>query len=97
MCIGNKYQTERVVEPWVAYIVLFVFIMYCIGSTVYNAKKLRHIHFIKKRDGYIYDKSDITFDDNKTLVKIVIYCFIAGTLGGIVGIAGGIILNPLFL
>ena len=28
---------------------------------------------------------------------MIVYCFIAGILGGIVGIAGGIILGPLFL
>ena len=45
----------------------------------------------------MYDKADITFSDNKSLFLVVLYCFIAGTLGGIVGIAGGIILGPLFL
>ena len=74
-----------------------VFVAYSFVSTYLNAKKLRHIHFIKRRDGYIYDKSDITFDDNKSIILMVLYCFIAGVLGGIVGIAGGIILGPLFL
>jgi uncharacterized membrane protein YfcA len=39
----------------------------------------------------------LRFDNNKSLIKIIIICFIAGTMGGIVGIAGGIILGPLFL
>jgi hypothetical protein len=76
---------------------LGIFIIYSIISTIYNSKELKRIHFIKKRDGYQFDKADFKFDDNKILIMTVVYCFVAGTLGGIVGIAGGIILGPLFL
>lgn len=74
-----------------------MFILYTIASTIYNAKEIRRIHAIKRRDGYYFDPKDLRFDDNKSLIKMTIICFIAGTMGGIVGIAGGIILGPLFL
>jgi hypothetical protein len=74
-----------------------VFIVYAIASTVINAKKIRKIHEIKEKEGYYYDPKDFRFNDNKSLFRISIICFLAGTMGGIVGIAGGIILGPLFL
>ena len=52
---------------------------------------------IKQRDGYSYDKTDLTYDNNKSIMKTITITFAAGTLGGIVGIAGGMILNPLLL
>lgn len=76
---------------------IIFFILYALISTYFNAKELRRIHMIKRRDGYVYDPKDITFEDNKSMLLVIIYCFIAGVLGGIVGIAGGIILGPLFL
>ncbi len=71
--------------------------MYTLASTIYNARRLRRIHFIKKRDGYEYDQSDIAYEDNKIILKIIIVCHLSGIMGGIVGIAGGIILGPVFL
>ena len=71
--------------------------MYSLISTYYNFKNLKHIHLIKRRDNYPFDKNDLTYEDNKSLFKIIIMCHISGVLGGIVGIAGGIILGPLFL
>ena len=76
---------------------VIVFFIYTIASTLYNAKDIRRIHAIKRRDGYYFDPKDMVFDDNKSLIKITTICFLAGTMGGIVGIAGGIILGPLFL
>lgn len=97
MCIGSKYQKDKLVSIEVAVIVVILFIVYTVISTVYNAKLIRKIHDIKKRDGYYFDPKDLRFDNDKSLIKIIIICFIAGTMGGIVGIAGGIILGPLFL
>jgi uncharacterized membrane protein YfcA len=76
---------------------LAVFLVYTFFSSYLNAKELRQIHIIKHRDGYEYDPSDIKFDDNKSIYLMMLYTFIAGLLGGIVGIGGGIILSPLFL
>ena len=95
--LQNKYQSEPPIEPMYAYMILFCFCVYTAVSTYYNARILKKIHEIKRRDGYEYDPTDIRYDNDKTLMKIIASCFVAGTLGGIVGIAGGIILGPLFL
>lgn len=79
------------------YTAVAIYIAYTIASTIYNAKTLRRIHRIKTRDGYRYDPSDITYEDNWTMVKIIVVCHISGIMGGIVGVAGGIILGPVFL
>jgi len=97
MCVGSKYQKEKLVSTEVAIIAVIVFIIYTVVSTVYNAKLIRKIHEIKKKEGYYFDPKDLRFDNDKSLIKIMIICFIAGMMGGIVGIAGGIILGPLFL
>lgn len=52
---------------------------------------------IKKRDGYAYDKADLIFEDTRALFKVTSFCFILGMLGGVTGIAGGIVLTPHFL
>lgn len=68
MLMGSKYQVDQLVEPIFAYIVLTIFILYAIISTIINARALRRIHKVKRRDGYVFDPSDISFDDNKTLL-----------------------------
>lgn len=76
---------------------LAAFVVYTGISTWFNAIELKRIHTIKKRDGYKFDASDINYDKAATIVMVIAICFMAGLLGGIVGIAGGIILNPIFL
>jgi len=76
---------------------IVVFLMYTFYSSYVNAKEIRRVHDIKRRDGYEFDANDIKFDDNKSIMKVIAYTFVAGLLGGIVGIGGGIILSPIFL
>ena len=80
-----------------SYISLGLFILYSSFSTYYNFLNLKHIHLIKRRDNYPFDKNDFIYEDNISLIKMIIMCHISGILGGIVGIAGGIILGPLLL
>lgn len=94
--VGNKYQSERLPAIY-GYLMIGVFLLYTFYSSYENAREIRRIHSVKKRDGYEFDANDIKFDDNKSILKVVAYTFIAGLLGGIVGIGGGIILSPLFL
>lgn len=65
--------------------------------TYFNAKEIKRIHIIKKRDNYPYDKQDYKFESDAAILKMIIICFAAGCIGGVVGIAGGLILAPVFL
>lgn len=94
--VGNKYQSERMPAIY-GYLMIGVFMLYTFYSSYGNAREIRRIHSVKKRDGYEFDASDIKFDDDKSIIKVVAYTFIAGLLGGIVGIGVGIILASLFL
>ena len=77
--------------------VFLVFAAYALGMTVYNAKKARRINELKTIEGYPFDPNDLKFNSYKTIGIIVGICFLTGILGGVIGIAGGIILAPLFL
>ena len=65
--------------------------------TLHNAKRLKHLHHLKVEEDYPFDKNDLTYENNQKIFNMVFMCFVSGVLGGIVGIAGGIILAPLFL
>lgn len=84
-------------SDFVAIVVLVLYVIYSIASTIYNAREIKKIHEIKLKNGYNYHEADIKYKDNKSIYLVVGICFLAGMLGGIVGIAGGIVLNPLFL
>jgi uncharacterized membrane protein YfcA len=43
------------------------------------------------------DEADLNFEDRKVIKKLVLGCFLSGMLSGILGIAGGTIMGPLFL
>lgn len=97
MFLGNNYQAEPLVSKSIAYISVVVFALFCLTLSYINVKEIKTIHDVKRQFAYRYDATDITFDDKASLYRVIIICFIAGCLGGIVGIAGGIILAPLFL
>lgn len=73
-----------------------MFVGYCIHATIMNSRMVTEIHKIKRRENYDFDEADIRFDKRKILF-LVISCFFAGMLSGILGIAGGTIMSPLFL
>jgi uncharacterized membrane protein YfcA len=96
MIVGNKYQKERLPAIY-GYLMIGVFLLYTFYSSYGNAGEIRRIHSVKERDGYEFDANDIKFDDNKSIIKVLAYTFIAGLIGGIVGIGVGIVLSSLFL
>jgi uncharacterized membrane protein YfcA len=65
--------------------------------TYFSAKKLFLIHEIKNRDGYQWDKNDTKFESLGDICQMATACFIAALLCGCTGIAGGMVLGPLFL
>ena len=95
--IGNVYESDNLLSKVYAGITLAIFVFYCIYQTIKEAKALREIHRKKRYYGYDYDPSDFCYDDNKTIYKVIFIVFFAGIMGGLVGIAGGMILAPVFL
>lgn len=65
--------------------------------TRYNIRRVQATRLIKERDGYtFYDETDEAMYDVKTMVKLALGCMFAATLCGCTGIAGGMVLAPLF-
>jgi Sulfite exporter TauE/SafE len=62
-----------------------------------KSKEIREIHRIKNRDDYDFDDADLDFEKSEKIRYLVLSCFAAGVLSGILGIAGGVIMSPLFL
>ena len=52
---------------------------------------------IKNRDGYKFDSNDYKFETSTDIAKLCLFCMIAAGLCGMTGIAGGMVLGPLFL
>ena len=52
---------------------------------------------IKNRDGYKFDKNDYKFNSSYDIGMLCFFVFIASGLCGMTGIAGGMVLGPLFL
>lgn len=68
-----------------------------IAMTWYGVKRVKRIHEIKEAQGYEFDPQDMRFETTEKVVKLAIYCMIAAILCGMTGIAGGMVLGPLFL
>jgi hypothetical protein len=62
-----------------------------------SVNKIHRLHEIKIRDGYQYDEHDYRFDSLKDVALLSFFCMIAAVLCGCTGIAGGMVLGPLFL
>mmetsp|Transcript_13221 Transcript_13221/g.13040 ORF Transcript_13221/g.13040 Transcript_13221/m.13040 type:complete len:95 (-) Transcript_13221:423-707(-) len=60
----GRIHTQTLVPPEVAYLIFAAFLLYCIGSTLFNGYKLQKLHKFKEENSYCYDKNDIRYDDN---------------------------------
>ena len=77
--------------------VLGLFCVVMIGISYYSIKQIESIHEIKKRDLYNYDDQDTKFNGISEIAFLSFVCMIAAVLCGCTGIAGGMVLGPLFL
>lgn len=89
---GSKYYLGSKKNLLVA-----AFVIAMIGFTVVSVKKIGRLHEIKNRDGYNFDAKDTRFDGVKDTALLAFVCMIAATICGCTGIAGGMVLGPLFL
>ncbi len=65
--------------------------------TVFIAKKIQAEYNYRKSINYPYNETDIKWDNLKIFIKFPLYSFVSGTLAGLLGIGGGLILGPLLL
>jgi len=92
---GGKGGFE--LPPWGKNAVLFTFIVTMLLATVWGVMNVNKIHEIKARDGYKFDANDTKFEKVSDIAKLAFFCMIAAVLCGCTGIAGGMVLGPLFL
>jgi hypothetical protein len=77
--------------------VLVAFIVTMLLLTVAAVIKINKLHEIKARDGYKFDANDTKFENVSDTAALAFFCMIAAVLCGCTGIAGGMVLGPLFL
>jgi hypothetical protein len=68
-----------------------------ISLTIYSVKAVKYTHEVKNRDGYNFHPDDMKFDSFASIIKLSVVCCFAAVLCGLTGIAGGMVLGPLFL
>ena len=66
--------------------------------TGFAVKKIEKLHATKEDKGYNFDEKDVRFKDGIcSIVTLSAACLVAAVLCGCTGIAGGMVLGPLFL
>jgi len=82
---------------WGKNAVLIGFIVTMLLMTVFSVMRINKLHEIKARDGYKFDANDTKFENVSDIAQLAFFCMIAAVLCGCTGIAGGMVLGPLFL
>lgn len=65
--------------------------------TAYAVKRIHALHATKEEKGYNFEEKDLKFKDISQIATLSGACLIAAILCGCTGIAGGMVLGPLFL
>lgn len=84
-------------ELWIRYGTAIVFALLMMLMTYFSVKDVNRIHRVKNEKGYKFDSQDYKFNSVKDIAMLSIFCMIAAILCGATGIAGGMVLGPLFL
>jgi len=72
--------------------------MVMLSLTAYSVNRIKRNTERKKEFGYNFDKNDWDkFENTWEVMKLCFFCFIAAILCSCTGIAGGMVLGPLFL
>jgi len=77
--------------------VITIFVVSMILLTYYQVRRIDRVHRDKEQYGYEFAPNDLKFDTTGKIIKLSVFCMIAATLCGFTGIAGGMVLGPLFL
>ena len=90
----NYEETMTDVQKFTVFAAFMGFVMLL---TKWSLGQVMYINSIKVRDGYKYDANDLMFKTNKDVLTMAGVCMFAAILCGLTGIAGGMVLGPLFL
>jgi uncharacterized membrane protein YfcA len=96
--VANKdpYINE-LIPDWGKLAIFGLFSLVMSAMTYHSVHKVHKVHEVKVRDGYDYEEHDYRFDTIKDVALLSFFCMIAAILCGCTGIAGGMVLGPLFL
>ena len=78
-------------------LVFATFFVITVALTVWSCRYVQWVNEIKERDGYSYCPNDLIFKSYQQIVFLAVACMVAAIICGMTGIAGGMVLGPLFL
>lgn len=93
---GSK-AAKSPLPDWGKWTAFGVFTIVSLLMTIYSAKLIQKVNEDKIKFNYNFDKKDQRFDSLTEVTKLAVFCAIAAILCGCTGIAGGMVLGPLFL
>lgn len=76
---------------------MFIFAILMAAATQMSISEIDNHTRIKRRMKYVYDVNDMRFKDRAAVIQLSMACMVAAILCGMTGIAGGMVLGPLFL
>jgi hypothetical protein len=82
---------------WARVTTIGVYVIIAGLSTRFAISIIDNIHKIKNENHYNWDEKDIRFKNRSDIIKMALACMLASILCGMTGIAGGMVLGPLFL
>jgi hypothetical protein len=96
MLFGSKAHKSEL-PNWGRYTVMGVYVFTTLCLTNYSIRDNIRKQSVKERDGYKFVGTDLHLHEFKDVTKMAFFCGIAAVLCGMTGIAGGMVLGPLFL
>ena len=93
---GSK-AAKSPLPTWGKWTAFGAFTVVTILLSWFSAKKIQKVQEDKIKYKYNFDKNDQRFDSINEVLKLSVFCAIAAILCGCTGIAGGMVLGPLFL
>ena len=94
---GQKEDSDYYMGETGKKALLIGFCVMMILITAYAVKRIERLHATKEEKGYNYDSKDVRFKNVSEIATLSVACCIAAVLCGCTGIAGGMVLGPLFL
>lgn len=88
---------DPTMPTWARWTTICVYVVISGLSTRFAISIIDNIHHIKNECNYNWDEKDMRFHNRMDIVKMALACMTASILCGMTGIAGGMVLGPLFL